>query len=322
MPNGGPSRAPRKTLLKKFAYTNTIQLNNSTSYYAYYSKYVRPNLLNAVGAAPQFAAYELWRLKRLRVSIQMANNDTSQAPTAADPINTSTTSTVWTAADYGANETVSGESIMQYQNAKKNTININKFTKIVDTDCRLNGTLGISGVSATSSCIIPRSTWLNTAGFGNSSLFTNAYSGYQLFIQCFGLENLSVQLAPAFTLVTELDVEFMQPAYQNNSSSFAVESFHIKMQCQPDASDPTALRSYVFDRITVEDDAGGERVMTIRLKREDGQPGSLTFTAAEMRSAIETGTSGQYFSGRPIIYDGPFPPSNIPDETFMIENLN
>jgi len=251
----------------------------------------------------------------------MANNDTSQAPTSADPINTSTTTTIWTAADYGMNETVSGESIMQYQNAKKNTININKWTKIVDTDCRINGNLGIDGVTSSSSCILPGSIWLNTAGFGDSALFNKAYSGYQLFIQCFGLNNIAPQIAPAFTLVTELEVEFMQPAFQNNPSSFTVESFNIKMQCQPNAADPSEIRVFVFDRITVEDDAEGERVMTIRLKREDGLAGSLTYTAAEMRDAIESGTSGQYFSGRPIVYDGPFPPTEIPSEAFMIETL-
>jgi hypothetical protein len=60
--------------------------------------------------------------------------------------------------------------------------------------------------------------------------------------------------------------------------------------------------------------------MSIRLTRQDAQPGSLTFTNLELRAAIESGTSGSYFGGRPIIYDGPMPPREIPAIDFEVTN--
>jgi len=319
--NGGPSRNPSRRLTKKLQYTEVIKLNNSTSSYAYLSRYVRPNLAAPVGAAVQFAAYELFRLKSFKVSVQMANNDTTVATSQLDPINVASTATIWTAVDWGANETVSGESIMQYQNAKKNTCSLNQWKCIVNAGARINGTLGVTGAN-TSSFILPSNTWVNTAGYGDSTLFEQMYSGYQLFIQVFGPQNQSVALQPSFTIVTELNIEFMQPAFQNNPSAFTVGAFDMKMVTQPNSSDPTELRAYVFNRYTVETNTStGEREMTIHLKREDGVSGSLTFTSDELRAAIISGTSGSYFGGRPIVYDGPLPPVAIPQQDLLIESL-
>ena len=315
--NGGPSRSPRKTLVKRLQYTEKVLLNNNSTDYAYYSKYLRPNLAAPVGAAVQFAAYELFRLRRFRVSIQMALNSTTQASVATDPMNVATAATVWTAADWGANETISGESIMQYQNAKKNTISLNKWTKIVDSTARVNGSWGVYGASSTS-FVLPADTWVNTAGYGDTSLFRDMYSGYQLFIQVFGMQSFAASAQPSFTMVTELEVEFLQPAFQNNPSAFTVGAFGIKMVCQPNSSDPTELRTFIFDRITIDENTEGVREMSIRLKREDGQPGSLTFTAAKLREAIESGTSGDYYGGRPIIYDGPYPPVDLPSQNLEV----
>lgn len=320
MPNGtGPTSQPRKRLVKKFAYTETISLNNSTSEYAYLSKMMKPDFNKATGAQPQFAAYELFRVKKMKVSIQNAFRPDQGYPDGISPINQATAVTVWTAADWGMNETVSGESIMQYQNAKKNTVSVNKWTRIVDTAVRANGSMGVPGADSYS-CILPYATWFNTSGFPNGNLWNNGFSGYQLFIQSFGTQNLQPQYQPSFTLVTELHVEFMQPAFQNNPSAFATRAFEILMVTQPDAADPSATRNFIFDRLTV-DTVNDERVMTIRLKREDGQPGSLTFTAEELRQCIITGTSGSYYGGRPIVYDGPFPPRELPQQSLVVESL-
>eukprot|EP01084_Bolivina_argentea_P071267 129598_1 len=174
MPNTGPSRTPKKTLTKKFNYVDTIQLNNATSTYSYYSRYVKPDITKATGAAAQFSAYELWRVKGLRVAIQMAQSDQSE-------INNVATNLIWTASDLGANESVSGETIMQYSNAKKNTCSLNKWTNIVNTACNINAKLNSSGAS---NYILPRNTWLNTSYYNSSD-----YSGYQIFIQNFGAQN-------------------------------------------------------------------------------------------------------------------------------------
>jgi hypothetical protein len=307
--NSGPSKSPSKCLTKTFQYTDSIKLNNNTSTYSFFSAYVKPDIKRAIGAQVQFAAFELWRLKEIKVSIQMAET----ASTSANPVGglASVPSTVvWTAADYGANESVSGETIMQYQNAKKNAISLNKFVRIVDTKSRLNLT---PGSTSGSNLILPADTWVNTAVFASSD-----YSGYQLFIQNFGTQNGAVEDQPAYTRVTELVIEFMQPAFQNNASAFSSRAFDIVMVTQPDSSDPTDKRTYVFHRLTVQENASGEREMLINLNRQDGVAGSLTFTSGELRDAISTGTSGQYFGGRPIIYDGPFPPTDIPDLDFEL----
>lgn len=304
----GPSRQPTRRLTKKLQYTSTVNLNNATSDYSYYSKYLKPDITQAVGAQAQFAAYELWRLKKMRVYIQMANNVQNDAENT--PINYATSSTVWTAADWGANETISCVTIMQYQNAKKNTISLNKWTKIVDTTTRVNSKLqGDNSYSF----IMPASTWVNTTEFDSSF-----YSGYQLFIQSFGTQNLSVGYQPAYTVITELEVEFLQPAFQNLPSTFVSNAFAIKMQVQPDPNSPD-LRTYIFDKITVENDpVTSTRQMIIRLTRQDGVSGSLTYTAEQLREAIQSGTSGIYFSGRHMIYDGPYPPRELPDVDFQI----
>lgn len=308
MPTSGASRTPSKKLVKKFNYTESIKLNNSTSNYSYYTTYNRPDITKANGSSAQFAAYELWRIKKIRVSIQMA---TSLSGTSA--INAALTSTIWTAADLGANESISGETIMQYQNAKRNTPSLNRWTNIVDTRVNINSKLNSTG---SNNFILPTSTWLNTSYFDSST-----YSGYQLFIQNFGLQSNSVENQPSYTLQTEIFVEFMQPAFQNNASNFTVEAFGIKMVVQPDASDPAVKRNYIFQGYIVTTNATTlEREFLIYLKREDGVPGIITFTGLELRNAIITGTSAPYFGDRPIIYDGPMPPLEIPDVDFEIIN--
>jgi len=301
----GPSTQPSKRLRKLFQYTEAIKLNNSTSEYSYYSKYIKPDITKAVGANAQFAAYELWRLTKIKVSIQMAQSASGDSATNA--MTNATSSTVWTAADFGANESVSGVTIMQYQNAKKNTPSLNKWTNIVDTTSRINSKL--TG-NYNYDFIMPGNTMVNTSNFDSSF-----YSGYQLFIQNFGSQNQSVEYQPSYTLITQLEVEFLQPAFQNLPSTFVSNAFTMRMVAKPT---PDSERVYVFDRILVEKDEYGNRQMFIRLTREDGEPGSLTFTSAELRNAIATGTSGAYFSGRSIVYDGPYPPREIPDQDFQI----
>lgn len=307
--NSGPSRAPTVKLNKKLQYTEQITLNNSTSTYSYYSKYIIPDITKCNGALAQFAAHELWRIKKIKVSIQLAG-DTSGA---FNNINVVPTAVIWSASDLGRNESISGESIMQYQNAKRNTINVNKWTNIVDTTCNINASLDSS---SSWNYILPRSTWLNTSYFDSSS-----YSGYQLFIQNYGTQQNTVINQPSFTVQTELIVEFLQPAFQTNVSNFTAEAFNMRMVVQESASDPSIQRVYLFNRLTVsENPVTLEREMSIRLTREDGAPGSLTFSNGELRTAIESGTSGSYFGGRPIIYDGPLPPVEIPAVDFEVIN--
>jgi len=299
-------------MLKKLQYTETFTLDNATSTYSYLSEYVKPDITKCTGAAVQFAAYEMWRIKRLRVSVQNA----SQADTGISQLNLNDVSntTIWTAADYGSNENMSGETIMQYQNAKKNTLSLNKWTCVVDTPCRINGTAGLSVPNST--FIYPEAFWINTAEFDSSF-----YSGYQIFVQNFGSQGYEPGKQPSITVVTELIVEFMQPAFQNNTSSFSSRAFGMRMTVQPDSSDPTITRTYVFNWYRVLTNSEGERVFEIHLVREDGESGSLTYSNTELREAISTGTSGKYFGARRAQYDGPVPPNEIPDRDFAFGDV-
>jgi hypothetical protein len=271
---------------------------------------MRPNIAACTGAAAQFAAYELFRIKNYKVSIQMAQNIDAVGAVSNPAINYATSAVVWTAADFGANETVSGTSIMQYQNAKKNTCSLNKWTPIVNTGVRYNFT---PNTTEGYDVILPADTWLNTA---NGIAASKNYSGYQLFIQNFGTQSLSVGYQPSFTIIEEYDCEFMQPAFQNNASTFSTLAFSMKMWVLPDPNSEET-RQYNFDRIMVgSNPVTGEREMVIRLVRDDGLPGSLTYTAAALRAAIASGRSGQYFNDRRIVYDGPTPPRAIPDQDY------
>jgi len=288
-------------------------LNQNTSTYQYLSEYIKPDITECTGAEVQFAAYELWRLKSIRVYIQNASqqgqrtSETASINNIADVSNT----TVWSASDYGFNENISGESIMQYQNAKKNTLSLNKWVKIVDTPSRINGKLTGAGKDF----IMPSSMWINTTEFNS-----DFYSGYQLFIQNFGSVGMDVSVQPAVTIITELIVEFMQPAFQNNASSFSQRAFGMRLTVSPDSSDPTIKRSYKFNWYRVHTNSEGERCFEIHLVREDGEPGSLTYSNGELLEAIHTGTSGKYFNGRPAAYDGPYPPSKIPMTDYSFGN--
>lgn len=302
----GPSRGPSVRMLKKLQYTETMKLDNATSTYSYLSEYIKPDITKATGASVQFAAYELWRIKKMRVSIQ----NSSQSETGISQLNLNDVSntTIWTAADFGANETISGETIMQYQNAKKNTLSLNNWKCVVDTPCRINGT-PIPGVNH--HFIYPAGMWISTSLYDSSS-----YSGYQLFVQNFGSQSYEPGKQPAITVVTELIVEFMQPAFQNNASSFSARAFGIRLTVQPDSSDLSILRTYLFNWFRVHTNSEGKREFEIHLVREDGESGSLTYNNVELREAIHTGTSGKYFNGRRALYDGPVPPLEVPELDF------
>jgi len=295
---GGPTPAPKRCLTKKLQYTESINLDNATNDYAYYSRFIKPDITKAIGSLAQFDAYELWRLKRIRVSIQAAAqiiNSTS----SASPLNTVANTVVWTAADFGNNETVSGTTIMQYQNAKRNTLSLNKWTPIVNTASRVNAKL--QGAHSYS-FIMPSSVWVNTTEYNS-----NFYSGYQLFIQSFGAQTLQPGSTPAYTLQTELEVEFMQPAFQNTASSFTSRIFDVKLSVIPDSGLPDTYRDYIFERVIVEPNDSGDREYKVLLKRADGQPGNLTYTSGELLQVYEQGKSGQYFGNRRAIYSGPVP---------------
>jgi len=303
---GGPAPSPGRIVTKKFMYNEFILMNNSTNSYAFYSAAVTPDITKAEGAIAQFSAYELWRLKRVRASIQLA--PTPSNINNFSPITWAAATSIFTAPDYGKNEQVSGKELLQYQNCKRTSPSLNGFKCIVDTGTRINCSLGTAGnrSNLSSTFIMPPSTWINTEKY-NSSF----YSGYQLFIQSPGFENTTPSAIPGFTLQTELTVEFMQPAFQSSPSSFGERVYDITLEVIPDSSDPDSTRKYVFERLTAERNANGDKEYNVHLVRDDGQPGSLTYTGSELYDVYATGGSGQYFNNRRAIYSGPTPESYL-----------
>lgn len=290
----GPTRTPATTLTKRFQYLETIALDNATSTYAYRGEFMRPDITKAIGSDKQFGAYELWRLKRIKVSIQLAGtqeNDQSQRL-----LNAVANTTIWTAADLGSNEDAIGAAIMQYQNVKRNTLDLNKWTRIVNTAANINTSLVIDGGgTSTYSFVLPRSTWINTTEF-NSKM----YSGYQLFIQNFAALGLTPTKQLAFQLSTELYVEFKQPAWQNVPSTFE--------------------RNFLTHGLRVMLASGDTNFTTLSPKEtklsSEGLIVTFThngidypFTPAELKHVINTNTGGARFQNRVAEYDGMVPPT-------------
>lgn len=292
---GGNSGSPKRTLTKKLQYLEVFPINNGTTDYAYLAKAVKPDIRKATGAIAQFAAYELWRLKKIQVSVQLAP---SQA-TASTDIQNIAGATIWTAADFGNNESSSGKELQQYQNAKRNTLNWNKWVNVVDTTSRINARLN-GGNS--SDFIMPTATWVNTNLYDSSD-----YSGYQVFVQLPGFQNSSPSALPSLTFVTTLTVEFMQPAFQASASSFQTEIYDAILSVIPDGKASEVFRDYKFLRLTSERNVDGNREYKVIFERVDGKPGTLTYTDSEFRNLYTNMTSGQYFSDRRVKYTGPSP---------------
>lgn len=292
---GGPTRTPKVTMLKRLQYVDKIGLTNATNTYAYYSDYIHPQISKCVGALNQFAAYELWRIKRYKVSIQLAGNESE--PASQSLINDVANSTIWTAADLAANESVSGQQLMQYQNAKRNTLSLNKWTKIVDTACNINCSLQTDeGKSATTAFILPRSTWINT----NQGLDSKFYSGFQIFIQNFANRTAAVDRVPVYQLQHEIHVEFMQPGYQSLPTSFSHRFLNHNIRVIFNDGD-TSFTELTPKSITHSNQG---TILTYQHAGVD-----YPFTAEQIRNIIAHNQADNRFGNRRAQYDGIAPPA-------------
>jgi hypothetical protein len=288
-------------MLKRLQYVEKVTLNNATSKYAYYSDYIKPQIEKCVGAINQFAAYELWRIKRYMVSIQLAGSANER--TSQSLLNDVANTTVWTAADLGANESACGEQLMQYQNAKRNTLSLNKWTKIVDTACNINTSLKTAeGNSDNSRFILPRSTWINTSQ-GTDSKF---YSGFQLFIQNYAAQSVAVSDAPCYQLQHEIQIEFLQPSYQALPSSFALRFMSHNIRVMLNAGDtaftnltPKSITQSVQGTILVYEHAGV----------------NYPFTPEQLANIVAHNQADSRFGNRTAQYDGTIPPATASIQT-------
>jgi hypothetical protein len=288
-------------MLKRFQYVDKITIENATSEYAYYAAYIHPQIQQCIGAMNQFAAYELWRIKRYKVSIQLAGSEEDSASQSL--LNTVANTTIWTAADLGANESACGRQLLQYQNAKRNTLSLNKWTKIVDTTCNINCSLTtIEGTSNKSRFILPRSTWVNT----DSGLDSKMYSGFQIFIQNFASRTVSPNHAPSFQLQHEIQVEFLQPSYQALPSTFSHRFMSHNIRVLLNAGDT------VFTELTPKSITQSVQG-TIMTFEHAGI--NYPFTSEQISNIIQHNEADNRFGNRRAQYDGTIPPITAATQT-------
>lgn len=290
--NTGPSTAPKTTLRRTFRYTETFQLNNSAgsglNQYAYTSRVCKFEPSKATGFREAQSTFELWKMTRGRAKVMPAYNNYNQTYNTVN-LDATASVQVWTAADWGLNETLSGVSIMSYNNARCSTLSLNEIKTVVNTTTRLN----LGGESPLA--IMPTSAWLDTS----TDQGTNRYNGFQLFARMPGMN--ANNYLPEIQVIFEVDCEFKQPAFQNRPTTFEQEIIGSTLEVQPAENDP-ATRMYNVTE--VKQTANG---LEYRLLRSDGEPGSLTYTGEEMYSVWTFANSGPYFSGRGASWTGPQP---------------
>jgi len=226
-------------------------------------------------------------MRRARVYIQSGYNNYNQTYNTVN-LDSVLSSTVWTAADYGNNENVSGVDMFSYQNARFHSLSMNSYKKIVDTRTRLNlqndQPIGI----------LPASTWLDTSLISGSDL---QYSGFQIFTRMPGIS--ATNYLPKYQLIVELDIQFKQPAWQNMPSSFLLRIIGSTLDC--DLPDGTT-RMYKCEGLRLT-----EQGQTIRFARVDGQAGTLTYSLSDFHEVYATGHNVGYFNDLPARYTGPIP---------------
>lgn len=214
-----PSPTPSKVLSRTFRYVDIVALNNYSngspssldgvpqgySYLSTYRKFDPSRILNWEQYASTF---EYYRIKRAQVFINIAYNQNNN--TYVNRANEATcVSQVWTAADWSSNETVSGRSILNYNNARLHTLSINDIKQIVTMQPRWQ-----SEDTQTKSAVFPPNFWIDTTVNNDYSSF----NGYQLHIEVPG-DTLTASNRYKYTVTTQLTIEFKQPSFQSVSSS-------------------------------------------------------------------------------------------------------
>jgi hypothetical protein len=228
-------------------------------------------------------------MQRAKVMVQPSYNNYNQTYNTVN-LDSAMAMQVWTAADYGLNESVSGVSIMSYQNARCHTLSLNAMKTVVNTNCKLNL------MGQTPLAVMPVSAWLDTS----TDQGTNRYNGFQLFARMPGVS--ATNYLPEIQVVFEIECEFMQPAYQNRPTTFESSIIGSSLSVIPDGAHPEISREYEvvsFTLNTTEHD--------YRLERVDEEPGSLNYTMEEMWEVFINGNSGKYFGARNSQWTGPPP---------------
>lgn len=290
----GPSRGPRTALRRTFREFKTIQLDNVSGSgqngYSYYSAYIKPKPQDAFGFKDAQQTFEFWKLNRFRIRVQPGYNPYNQTYNTVN-LDALAAMQIWTASDWSTNESISGESIMSYNNAKVHTLSLNGIKTVANTTVRVNQ----NGLSPKT--ILANNTWLDTSVDIGSS---NEYSGVQFFARMQG--QTTTNYVASLQLIFEYDVEFKQPAYQNRPDTFESSIVGSTLTVIPDGSAPEDKREYALVSYTI-NSSGND----YRFERTDGEPGSLNYDMEELWEVYYYRTSGQYFGNRSADYQGPVP---------------
>jgi len=290
----GPSRGPRTVLRRTFREFRTIQLDNvsgtGVNGYSYYSAYLKPTCQEAFGFKDAQQTFEFWKLNKFRIRVQPGYNAYNQSYNTIN-LDALAAMQIWTASDWSTNESVSGVSIMSYNNAKVHTLSLNGIKTVANTSVRLNQN------GLTPKTILANNSWLDTSVDITNS---NEYSGVQFFARMQG--QTTTNYIASLQLILEYDVEFKQPAYQNRPDTFESSIVGSTLTVIPDGSAPEETREYSLVSYTI-NDSGND----YRFERTDGEPGSLNYDLQELWEVYYYRTSGQYFSNRSADYQGPVP---------------
>lgn len=187
--------------------------NTSGNLYATISAIIRGDPRSFVDWEAAATPFEMFRVRRLRVFTLPSALPTASLDTL---IRNVASSQVWTCPDYTTDENALGFNIKSYQNTRFHGLSLNAFTKIVDTDVRLNSQQG---------GVLPPSTWLptnssTTIGGWDPSVLN--YSGTQLWIENPALLNVSPSFQASVSLTLELDIEFKQPGFSSPPTSLGL----------------------------------------------------------------------------------------------------
>lgn len=199
-----PAQRPTRTFTRTLRQTQSLTFDNVGISSAIIQGRIRADPRAYVDWEQAATPFEMFRVKRLRCFVIPTTLPSASFQTLL--VNTTST-TIWTAPDYTADETVAGTNIKSYQNARFHTMGLNNFKKIVDTDVRLNSLQG---------GVLPPSTWLptqtaNVNGGWDPTVLN--YTGFQLYCENNALFNVSPSLQAGLSLVLEIDIEFKQPGF-------------------------------------------------------------------------------------------------------------
>jgi len=295
---------PLRTFRRTFRGTDTIQLDNEVNGTAFKSGSFAFNPKTILDGEEFFQTarcFEMYAVRRARVFIQPCFS--SYSPTSSLALTSAAGTTIWTVADYTANETVIGNSdIKNYQNASFKTLSLNSLKKIVDTPVRMFR----ESSASLSAGVMPPNYWVDT-----ESQVAGTFSRAQYLIELPGFDGASTNYRPKYRFIYELDIEFKQPGVSKQALSFAVNNVIgkvMKLGVYPSLDPPVTGG---FDEYTCvgykSQDVSGTQTLTFRFESTTATPSILNITAPVFRAALESGT----YTGLSIQWNGPSIPADI-----------